>query len=182
MNLIQIGRTPVREALQRLNNDHLVEIVPRQGIVISQIDVNVQMQALEVRHGLETLICSLATLRASNADRAKLTAAAERMESVSGQEVREYLTELSDINGMIAQLSGNQFAQRAISPLHTMSRRFYFKYHLQLDNLYIVGHLHAKRARAVAAGFEKAALDATNDLMVTVEDYTKRIMMGEIVA
>lgn len=181
MNLLDIGRTPVREALQRLNNDHLIDVVPRQGIVISEIDVHVQMQALEVRRGLEMLTCSLATLRASKADRARLIEVAEQMEAVSGHEVRNYLTTLFDVNRMIAQLSGNQFAQRAISPLHTLSRRFYFRYHRQLDNLEIVGYLHARRARAVAAGFEKAALDATNDLMAMVEDYTRRIMMGEIV-
>ena len=51
-----IGRTPIREALQRLAREGLVAILPRRGILVSGIDVKRQLRLLEVRRELERLI------------------------------------------------------------------------------------------------------------------------------
>src|SRR5277367_6085233 len=39
-----IGRTPVREALQRLARERLVVILPRRGILVSEVNVRTQMR------------------------------------------------------------------------------------------------------------------------------------------
>jgi DNA-binding GntR family transcriptional regulator len=44
-----IGRTPIREALQRLARERLVTILPRRGIIVSEINVKSQLRLLEVR-------------------------------------------------------------------------------------------------------------------------------------
>src|SRR4051812_9287514 len=44
-----LGRTPVREALQRLATEGLVQILPRRGIIVTEIDVAAQLRLLEVR-------------------------------------------------------------------------------------------------------------------------------------
>src|SRR5262249_52814750 len=51
-----IGRTPVREALQRLEGDHLVRILPRHGAQITEINVVEQLLLLELRRALDRLI------------------------------------------------------------------------------------------------------------------------------
>src|SRR5689334_4351846 len=38
-----IGRTPIREALQRLSRDGLVNILPRRGVLVSDIDLRSQL-------------------------------------------------------------------------------------------------------------------------------------------
>src|SRR3990170_2635696 len=43
-----IGRTPVREALQRLQAEHLVKIVPRFGAQVTEINVMQQLLLLEL--------------------------------------------------------------------------------------------------------------------------------------
>ena len=60
-----IGRTPVREALQRLAREGLVVIMPRRGVVVSEIDVAAQLRLLEVRRELERLMVRGAAQRAS---------------------------------------------------------------------------------------------------------------------
>jgi DNA-binding transcriptional regulator YhcF (GntR family) len=60
-----IGRTPVREALQRLAREGLVVIMPRRGLVVSEIDVAAQLRLLEVRRELERLMVRGAARRAS---------------------------------------------------------------------------------------------------------------------
>src|SRR6476620_2753600 len=54
--LLGIGRTPIREALQRLARERLVAIFPRRGIVVTDINVTSQLRLLEVRRELERLI------------------------------------------------------------------------------------------------------------------------------
>ncbi len=45
---LKIGRTPIREALQRLARDSLVVIMPRRGIMVSEINLRLQLRLLEV--------------------------------------------------------------------------------------------------------------------------------------
>ncbi|HKX38598.1 MAG TPA: GntR family transcriptional regulator, partial [Burkholderiales bacterium] len=52
---LKIGRTPIREALQRLARERLVTILPRRGVMVSAIDVAAQLRLLEVRRELERL-------------------------------------------------------------------------------------------------------------------------------
>jgi DNA-binding GntR family transcriptional regulator len=62
---IRIGRTPVREAVQRLAWERLVTIIRRHGIQISDIDPHEQMLVLELRREFEPLVASLAARRAT---------------------------------------------------------------------------------------------------------------------
>src|SRR3954470_14206016 len=64
-----IGRTPIREALQRLAREKLVSILPRRGIVVSPVNVKEQMKLLEVRRELERLIARSAARRATHEER-----------------------------------------------------------------------------------------------------------------
>ena len=48
-DLLEVGRTPVREALQRLSLEGLVNIIQRRGVQITEVDAAVQLQLLKVR-------------------------------------------------------------------------------------------------------------------------------------
>src|SRR4051812_45652653 len=69
---LEIGRTPIREALQRLARERLVVVLPRRGIMVSEINVRTQLRLLEVRRELERLIARQAARRASDPQRAEL--------------------------------------------------------------------------------------------------------------
>src|ERR1700733_7840537 len=59
-----IGRTPIREALQRLALDGLVVVIPRRGILVSEINLQTQLRLLEMRRVVERLMARLAAGRA----------------------------------------------------------------------------------------------------------------------
>ena len=46
---LRIGRTPIREALHRLARERLVNILPRRGITVSEINVGAQLRLLALR-------------------------------------------------------------------------------------------------------------------------------------
>src|SRR5271165_7196636 len=78
-----VGRTPVREALQRLAREWLVVILPRRGIVVSDIDPIRQLRLLEVRREIERLLVRSAARRATRAQRAQFQAIADGMEKAA---------------------------------------------------------------------------------------------------
>src|ERR1043166_7199364 len=73
---LKIGRTPIREALQRLSRDGLVVIMPRRGIMVSEINLRLQLRLLEVRRELERLRGALAAARATDEGRREFAATA----------------------------------------------------------------------------------------------------------
>src|ERR1700712_5604094 len=60
---LALGRTPVREALQRLAREWLVVILPRRGIVVSDIDPVRQLRLLEARREIERFLARSAARR-----------------------------------------------------------------------------------------------------------------------
>jgi DNA-binding GntR family transcriptional regulator len=71
---LEIGRTPVREALRRLAHERLVEVYPRRGMFVTGVDVRELARLSEVRELLEPEAARLAAERATDVDRAELGA------------------------------------------------------------------------------------------------------------
>lgn len=61
-----VGRTPIREAIQRLAREQLVRVVPRQGVFVSGIDVSELSLLYETRAVLEPYAARLAAARGSD--------------------------------------------------------------------------------------------------------------------
>jgi DNA-binding GntR family transcriptional regulator len=74
MERLGIGRTPVREALRRLAQERLVDVYPRRGMFVTNVDVRELARLSEVRIVLEPEAARLAAERASEADRAQIDA------------------------------------------------------------------------------------------------------------
>ena len=70
MQRLELGRTPVREALRALARERLVEVYPRRGMFVSSVDVRDLAGLSEVRNTLEPTAARLAAERATDADRA----------------------------------------------------------------------------------------------------------------
>src|SRR5690606_25845137 len=69
-NMLDIGRTPIREAIQRLAREHLLQVLPQRGLLVPQIDLRKQLRLLETRREVERLICRSAARRATPDERA----------------------------------------------------------------------------------------------------------------
>jgi DNA-binding GntR family transcriptional regulator len=124
-----IGRTPIREALQRLAIDRLVVAVPRHGILVTEINIPEHLALLETRRVLDNLIAARATRRASDEQRVTLRKlSAEIIEAAAIPEVSEFMRIDSEADTILETASRNTFAVQATAPLHTHCRRFWFMY------------------------------------------------------
>ncbi|MER8157670.1 GntR family transcriptional regulator [Streptomyces sp. NPDC094472] len=77
-----VGRTPVREALKRLQYERLITTYPRRGTFATEVNITDLAYISEVRQELEPLAAARAARRATATDRATLTALRRDLESV----------------------------------------------------------------------------------------------------
>src|SRR6266704_7108242 len=89
MERLEIGRTPVREALRRLAHERLVEVYPRRGMFVTGVDVRELARLSEVRELLEPEAARLAAERATDADREELACLLSELDSGSSAELME---------------------------------------------------------------------------------------------
>ena len=87
-----IGRTPIREALQRLARERLVTILPRRGVMVSEINVSRQLRLHEARRELERLIARTAARRATDEQRTRFRELARDFEKSARSQRRRRLS------------------------------------------------------------------------------------------
>ena len=169
-----IGRTPIREALQRLAREGLVSIMPRRGILVSAVDVKRQLRLLEVRRELERLIARSAARRATDEERARFEELAQRFEkSARVNDDVAFMRTDREFNTLCSQASHNEFAAGAMSLMHSLSRRFWYIHYKQAADMPLTAKLHADIARAIAKGNEDRAGAASDKLIDAIEAFTR---------
>lgn len=124
---IGIGRTPVREALQRLVRERLVTIIPRKGAIVSAIDISQYLRSIEIRREIERCIVGIVTQDACLREREMLFSLAEKMkQAVADSNLEAALEVDGQFKQLMLTVCNNPFLKRAVRPLHAIARRFYF--------------------------------------------------------
>jgi DNA-binding GntR family transcriptional regulator len=170
-----IGRTPIREALQRLARDGLVVILPRRGILVSQINLKTQMRLLEVRRELERLMARGAAERATPEETASFATIAREMRRASDDSDDMTFMRLDrQFNELFSQAARNEFASRAMGLMHGLSRRFWYQHYRESGDLPLSARLHAEVAEAIADRDPAAAAKASDRLIDYIESFTRK--------
>lgn len=123
MDLTGLGRTPVREAIQRLALNHMLRIHPNKGIEIPAISVEDQLSGLEVRRAVEVLAVELACSRATEKDIAAIAALKSTLAGDFG--LHDYSDTIRQTHALIIQAAHNPYLEALMVPLQTLSRRFW---------------------------------------------------------
>jgi DNA-binding GntR family transcriptional regulator len=169
-----IGRTPIREALQRLAREHLVVVLPQRGNLVSEIDVKRQLRLLEVRREVERLIVRSAARRATPGEHeAFAQLAASLYRAAETNDSRSFIRDDKRFNDLCLQASRNEFASGAMSLMHGLARRFWYLHYRQAADLPVTARLHAATAQAIADGDEERAARALDALLDNIEAFTR---------
>jgi DNA-binding GntR family transcriptional regulator len=171
---LDIGRTPIREALQRLSRDGLVNILPRRGVLVSDIDLRSQLRLLEVRRELERLMARGAAERITEQERAQFSAIAAGMYRASEDDDDISFMRLDQqFNTLVSSAARNEFASRAMGLMHGLSRRFWYQHYKEAADLPLCARLHAAVAEAIANRDADKAADAADRLMDYIESFAR---------
>lgn len=171
-----LGRTPIREALQQLARNRMVEIHPNRGVLIPPASVETQLRMLEVRRVLEALAVRLACHNANEGDRSRMDAMVRRL-SGDSMPLAEYAESLKDTHQMIATAGHNEYLADAMAPLQGLSRRFWLAHvHDKPDEIGRGSALNLAILSAILARDPNAAEQAS----LTLNDYLVEFAYGTI--
>jgi GntR family transcriptional regulator, rspAB operon transcriptional repressor len=128
-----LSRTPVREALVRLEADHLVRLIPRRGFAVLPVDAEDMRRIYEIVEGLEGMAVLLAAERRSAEDLERLEHSIRLQEAALAAEDLVAWTEADEVfHQQLLDASGNPHVHRLLDPytdhlhrvrLYTVRRR-----------------------------------------------------------
>ncbi|MCP5119985.1 MAG: GntR family transcriptional regulator [bacterium] len=168
------GRTPIREALQRLAREGLVTILPRKGILVSEVNPRKQLLVLEARRELERLLARLCAMRRADDERELFLNIADEMErAAQADDGIGFMRLYQSLSALVTKAARNEYASNAMQLLRGISRRFWFMYYKEKADLVVWARLHADIARRVADADPQAAAEAADRLIDYAEEFTR---------
>jgi DNA-binding GntR family transcriptional regulator len=178
---IGCGRTPVREALQRLRLEGFIEVHPGRGVQVSTIDIFRQLELLEVRRPLEELMVRLASERATVPERASMTRLSQTIAAAAtAGDHRAFLNAARAINDTLAAAARNTILANSMRGLHGLSRRFWFAYIEDEDIFEEAARLHGATLDATAARDGEAAAANAATFLNFLERLTRKALNARV--
>jgi DNA-binding GntR family transcriptional regulator len=170
---VGLGRTPVREAIQRLAWEGLLEVRPRAGIAVAPLHGGDWLRVIDARRGVEIVLARSAARFATReaADRFHDSAFAMQRAVVSGN-VLAFLEADKALDDALALAADNPFAARLAAPLQTHSRRFWFRYKADTGLAESAEH-HVSLIRSILDGDEEGAADQAKRLMALLRGHAE---------
>ncbi len=145
------GRTPVREAVQRLERDMLLRVIPRRGVLIEPIDVQRALMAIDVRAKVEPLLMERAARLADEVERRRFSWLADQMElSVVNADPLAFTRADREFNDLVTQCARHEVASRVNMPLHAIGRRIgYCNSQRTTDHADATAAIHVRLVRSI---------------------------------
>ncbi|MFI2104673.1 GntR family transcriptional regulator [Isoptericola sp. NPDC019693] len=118
-----VSRVPLREALQQLEGDGLVILVPRQGALVAPFTRADVEQLFEVRESVEVLAFRLAALRRTPADLAAMRAAVQAArQALDAHDDAATAAANAGFHAAVVQACGNTLLRSMLAPLDARVR------------------------------------------------------------
>lgn len=128
-NKLGVSRTPIREAIRKLELEGLVVMIPRRGAEVAQITEKSLSDVLEVRRALDALSVELACERITDEEVAELRRACEEFEQATkGKDASVIAKADVKLHDIIVQATGNQRLQQLVNNLSEQMYRYRFVY------------------------------------------------------
>lgn len=175
---IGIGRSPTRDALQKLAFQRLVQIMPRKGIYISEIDYQGQLQVIQSRREIEGLIVSQAAHCATRQEREGMQELIKQLQKLKTQkDMLMYMRVHFKWTKALGEASRNSYAAEFYSMLQTLARRFLYFHQDRHADLSDICALHITQLEAVIAHDAQAAIAAAVKRNDYAENLARHILM-----
>lgn len=124
-----VSRTPIREAIRKLELEGLVTMIPRRGAEVAQISASNLKDVLEVRQALDALGVELACERITEEGLKELKEACDYFAKVTSTKDATVITKADvALHDVIIAATGNERLQQMISNLSEQMYRYRFEY------------------------------------------------------
>lgn len=170
-----LGRTPVREAIKRLEADRLVVIYPRRGTFASEINITDHALLADVRRQLEGLAAARAAQRASAEDRELASSLLARL-GEGGSDSAALIRLDAEVHAAIYRFTKNRYLEATLVQYYNLARRIWRVF---LDQVDLARHLEGHRA-LLQAILDGDASGASRLAVGHVDDFETAVVQSEI--
>jgi len=167
IDMTGLGRTPVREAIQRLAQQDMFIVLPRKGLVVTPVSRANMLHILEARKPIERVIIYRASLNAKDDQRSEIAAIARKL-TFSHENFLEFLKLDQELNSMLDECAANPFATAAVTPLRSHCRRFFYGNSSQMQLSEAITAI-STMARLIARRDYASAQKASDAVMAVLE-------------
>jgi DNA-binding GntR family transcriptional regulator len=158
MRSLALGRTPLREAVKRLALEGLVEVRPRSGTYVTDVEASDIVHIAEVRAELEAQAARLAAKRMDDTQRAVAAVLDAELRAIEGTTgIDAYMRLDERVHHFVWEAAGNPYLLDALERLWALSLRIW---HLVLERVAALpAAVHEQRAllEALVAGDARRA-------------------------
>jgi len=174
---LEMGRTPVREAIKRLALENLVTVFPRRGTFASDINITDLAHISDVRAQLESHAAYRAAERITDAQREELRGLLEELQASRGTDDLESLMELdARVHRFIYRCAANPFLEETLGRYFNLSLRIWCLVIDRLPHLFARVHEHQDVLLAISAGEAERARDILAAHIATFEREIRSVL------
>jgi len=172
-DLVNFGRTPVHQAVNRLAADTLLVVHPRRGLQIAPIDLARERVLLRLRRDVERFVIRLAAEQSSSSHRSQMLHIKRQLRENRDQiDIERFNVIDRRIDRLFMAAASEPFVESTLRPLHTIFRRIGWLYHSKVpagSSLLRTVDVHLVLLDAVANRHVDAAIAASDELIDFVD-------------
>lgn len=158
-----VSRTPIREAIRKLEKEGLVTIEPRRGAYASQISTDDMVEILEVRQNMEGLAAFFAASRMQPEKMEELKEASSKYnDAVSDSDIENMIKYDTKFHRIIVESCNNKILLQMIEQLQELVLRFRYIYYDNFKRAENMPEEHAQIMNAIASKDAEAARKAAD--------------------
>ncbi|HJV81996.1 GntR family transcriptional regulator [Noviherbaspirillum sp.] len=172
--LLNIGRTPIHQALNRLTLEGMIQVIPRKGIIVKPVSMDEVMENIEIRLVNEMCCARLAALRRDERDIAEMKRIlADARTELPTQNIERQMILDHDFHLAISTAAKNRMLTDILSNLHDQSLRFWFISLREHEHHAAVQDEHQAVLDAIIAQDPDAASEMTRN---HIESFRKNVV------
>jgi DNA-binding GntR family transcriptional regulator len=179
---LAISRTPVREALRRLEQDGLIQNVPGRGLIVTELTIKDVEDLLELLCILDTQAAYLAAQRRTPEQAEELAAIAQALLLAAEQHDVEAWSRIDKpYHDLLLEAAGNHFLRRSIEDVRRRLQRITYHVAIQPEHMLSGTREHVALAQAISESNAQAAADIMRQHLQTVATQAMQLVRTYIV-
>lgn len=177
MKATGMGRTPIRDAIQLLADNHLVTIAPYRGAFVSYLKPQTELLLLEMRRELDPVLARATAEKASKEDRKALKQLARKVRAAIDKNDSTAVMEIDgQLKDLMLDVCQNPYLSTSLRPIYAVCRRFYFNAVRTPDHS--LGKIYLGMIEAIAMGDAKGAEKTSLKVVAKVEEIARKQLAG----
>ena len=174
---LEMGRTPIREAIKRLALENLVTVFPRRGTFAAEINITDLAHITDVRQALEGQAAYRAAERLTDAQRIEVNQLLDELRASRGSDDMPALMALDTrVHRFLYEAAGNPFLEETLARYLNLSLRIWYLVIDRLPHMFQRVHEHEPLLEAIAARNPELARDIVAGHVATFESEIRSVL------